>query len=151
MTNSEIFIEKYKELEEVVRSTYKLSQNDSISYFLTHMDKYKAYQEEIRYCQEVRNLLQHKRKINAYYPVEPADATIEFINSLIDKIKNRLKCRDICVPFQSLCYRGLSDKVYDVMLVMKQKKYSCIPIIEEVIGFLTAWDVLKAVAKNENA
>ena len=64
MTNSEIFLEKYKQLEETVRSTYNLRNEDSISYYLSRQSKYKRYADDIRYCQDVRNFLSHKKKIN---------------------------------------------------------------------------------------
>lgn len=151
MDNSEVFIEKYKELEEAVRNRYRLSPGDSISYYLSHLDEYRSYQDEIRYCQEVRNLLQHKRKINASYPVEPADATIEFITSLIDRIKDRKKCREICIPFQKICYRSLNDHVKEAMLVMKQNNFSCIPIVEnrKVIGAFDENSLFEYLSKEE--
>lgn len=63
MTNAEIFIEKYKQLEEVVRSTYNLRNSDSISFYLSNQNIYQRYRDEIRYCQEVRNLLSHKKRL----------------------------------------------------------------------------------------
>ena len=40
-SNADIFIEKYKELEQAVRAEYHLSDGDSISYYLGHKTKYK--------------------------------------------------------------------------------------------------------------
>ena len=51
MTNAEIFIEKYKQLEEVVRSTYNLKNSDSISFYLSNQNIYQRYGDEIKYCQ----------------------------------------------------------------------------------------------------
>lgn len=137
MGNAERYIEKYKELEEVVRSTYKLNYSDSISYYLSHEAKYRYLKDEITYCQEVRNLLQHKKKINDSYPVEPADETILFISSLIERIKNKKKCKDICIPASSIFYKKMSDSVQEAMKVMRKNKYTCVPILDDwyrVIG-----------------
>lgn len=41
LSNAEIFIERYKELEQAVRSEYNISDYDSISFYLGHKTKYK--------------------------------------------------------------------------------------------------------------
>ena len=64
MTNADKFLDMYKQLEEVVRVTYGLRDSDSISYFLTKQNKYKDNKEAIKYCQDVRNILSHKKKID---------------------------------------------------------------------------------------
>ena len=80
MTNADIFIDKYKQLEEVVRSTYHLKDNDSISFYLSGQVKYQRFKDDIKYCQDVRNLLSHKKKLNNSFAVEPNKQMIEFID-----------------------------------------------------------------------
>ena len=69
MSNAEIYIETYKTLEETVREIYHLKETDSISWYLRNRKEFAQDAEEIKYCQEVRNLLQHRRKIQGDYPV----------------------------------------------------------------------------------
>ena len=42
MSNAELFIDKYKQLEEVVRTVYNLKYSDSISYYLSGQMQYTA-------------------------------------------------------------------------------------------------------------
>ena len=71
MTNADEYIQKFKELESVVKETFGLNDWDSVTNFLSKRDEYRPFREEIKYCQEVRNLHQHKQKIGGEYPVEP--------------------------------------------------------------------------------
>lgn len=136
MDRTEAFIEKYKELEEAVRTTYRLGNADSISRFLA--DKREFYKEnnEIRYCQEVRNLIQHKYKIDSKYTVEPTEAMLEFMDALIDKVKNRPLCMSIAIPAQKIYSRTIYDTILDTMSVMREKTYTHVPIMEDgrIIG-----------------
>ena len=68
MTNADEYIQKFKELEAIVKETFGLNDWDSVTNFLSKRDEYRPFREEIRYCQEVRNLLQHKQKIGGEYP-----------------------------------------------------------------------------------
>ena len=149
MSNSEIFLEKYKMLEEAVRITYNLRNEDSISHFLSNTNKYKKYVDEIRYCQDVRNLLSHKKKINQNFAVDASDEMILFIDELINKIKKRQKCSDIQIGFKKVCWRSLSDKVKETMSVMREKSYTHIPILndkKEVIGVFDENSVFMYIA-----
>lgn len=129
-SNAHLYIQKYKELEEVVREVYNLPRETSISYYLNHQEEFKRYRPEISYCQDVRNLLQHKKMISDTYPIEPTDEMIDFITTLTEKIRHTKKCSDICVRFDRLYYRSLDDSVKEAMRVMKSKKYNCVPVLD---------------------
>lgn len=152
MKNSEIFLEKYRQLEEVVRTTYNIKNNDSISFYLSSQSKYKRCAEEIKYCQDVRNVLVHKRKISNRYAVEPNDHIISFIENLIPIIKNRPKCCDIQIKFDNVCWRSLNDTVKDTMTEMRNNLFTHIPILNEegcVIGVFDENSVFAYIADEE--
>ena len=150
-SNAEIYIEKYKELEEVVRAAYNLSSEDSISYYLTKQDKYKNDKDEIAYCQQIRNLIQHKKKISNVYPIEPTNETIKYISLLIDRVKNKKKCCDICVKYNEIYQQTLDGKVKNAMSVMRDKTFTCVPIIEgkKVIGVFDENALFEYIAAEE--
>lgn len=137
MNNAEVFIEKYKELERVVRKTYNLAEADSITYYLTKQEKYRKYKEDLRYCQRVRNWLQHERKVSAEFAILPNEVIIGFVDNLISKIAGRKRCLDIAVRENSICWRSLDDSVREAMQVMRKSTYTHIPILDSdkrVIG-----------------
>ena len=74
MNNADIFLDKYKQLEEVVKSTYKLNgkdNQDSVARYLENQNRFKAFKDEIEYCREVRNLLAHKKKLITILRLSP--------------------------------------------------------------------------------
>jgi len=150
--NSEIFLQKYKQLEEVVRVTYNLGEGDSISNYLKDISKYKRFADEIRYCQKVRNFLSHEKKVNDSFAVEASVSMIEFIEKLIDNIKNRPKCYDIQIKFDNVCWRSLNDTVKDAMTEMRNKLFTHIPILNEdgcVVGVFDENSVFTYIANEE--
>jgi hypothetical protein len=152
MKNSEIFLEKYKQLEETVRTTYKLNDGDSISFYLSEQSKYKRFSNDIRYCQKVRNLLCHEKKVNESFAVEASKSMIEFIDKLIDNIKKRPKCCDIQIKFTNVCWRSLNDTVKDTMVEMRNKLFTHIPILNDdgcVIGVFDENSVFTYIADEE--
>lgn len=151
MTNAEIFIEKYKQLEEVVRSTYNLRNSDSISFYLSNQNIYQRYRDEIRYCQEVRNLLSHKKKIGNEFAVEPSQQMLDFIDNLIKKIRKRTKCYEVQINESQVCWKSMNDLVKDTIKEMSDKLYTHIPILEDgkVIGVFDENSIFNYLSKQE--
>lgn len=136
MTQAELYIEKYKTLEKVVRDTYGLNYADSISYFLAQQAKFNKYKDDIKYCQDVRNWLQHNKKINSQFAISPNDAILQFIDSLILKIKTRPKCIDVAIKIDSVYTETLRGNVKSTIVEMRKHLFTHIPIIRDgaVIG-----------------
>ena len=149
MTNADEYIQKFKELESVVKETFGLNDWDSVTNFLSKHDEYRPFREEIKYCQEVRNLLQHKQKIGGEYPVEPTREMINFLERTIDSLKNRKKCGEIMVPLSRLFYRKTSESVKGTLGKMTKIPTGHVPIVDEngrVCGVFTAVSFLHIIA-----
>lgn len=149
MSNADEYIQKFKELESVVKDSFGLNDWDSVTNFLSKRDEYRPFREEIKYCQEVRNLLQHKQKIGGKYPIEPSKEMIAFLERTIDSIKNRKTCGEIMIPMDRLLYRRKSDSVHGTLQKMRKMSTGHVPIIGEngtVIGVFTAVSFLNFIA-----
>jgi len=149
MTNADRFIDKYKQLEEAVRLAYDLRNEDSITSCIMNKEQFKNYREEFQYCKEVRNLLSHKKKVNNCFAVEPSDAMIEFLDSLIERIKNRPKCYQIQIKLKDVYWQPLNGKVRDTLGYMYQKSYRCTPILNDkgvVVGIFDTDSFLSYIA-----
>ena len=149
MTNADEYIQKFKELESVVKETFGLNDWDSVTNFLSKRDEYRPFREEIKYCQEVRNLLQHKQKIGGEYPVEPTREMISFLERTIASLKNRKKCGQIMVPLDRLFYKKSSDSVKGTLSKMKEISTGHVPVLDEngkVCGVFTAFSLLHMIA-----
>ncbi len=149
MTNADIYIQKFKELESIVKETFGLNDWDSVTNFLSKKDEYRPYREEIKYCQEVRNLLQHKQKIEGEYPVQPTEEMINFLQKTIDSLKSRKKCGEIMIPMSRLFYKKESDNVRGTLARMREIPSGHVPILDEngkVAGVFTANAFLNMMA-----
>lgn len=130
MNATDLFLDLYKQLEETVRVTFELDDRDSISYYLSNRTEFRKYKEDIRYCQDVRNLLSHKRKINGSYAVEPSNEMINFIRNLINTIKKRQKCSDILIPFGKVFHVDEQTAVIPTVRTMRKLQYTQVPIVK---------------------
>ena len=149
LTNADIYIQKFKELESLVKTTFGLNDWDSVTNFLSKKEEYRPYREEIKYCQEVRNLLQHKQKINNEYPIQPTEEMIAFLEKTINSLKNRKKCSEIMVPFSRVFSRKLSDSVGGTLMEMRKIPSGHVPILDnnkKVAGVFTANAFLNIMA-----
>lgn len=151
MSNADKYIEKYKLLEEIVRSTYNLKDEDSISYYLRNQASFKEFNDDIKYCQDVRNLLSHKKKLNNNFAVEPNDQMLIFIDRLIEKIKNLPKCKDIQIKKSCVFWQSLDGPVKQTMKLMSEKMYTHVPILENdrVIGVFDENSIFNYLAAEE--
>ena len=149
MTNADEYIQKFKELEAVVKETFGLKDWDSVTNFLSKRDEYRPFREEIKYCQEVRNLLQHKQKIGGEYPVEPTREMINFLEKTINSLKNRKKCGEIMVPKSRLCFLGENDDLKHTIRKMRELSIGHVPVLDgngKVSGVFTAFSLLNIMA-----
>lgn len=151
MTQAELYIEKYKTLEKVVRDTYGLNYADSISFFLSRQDGFSKYKEDIRYCQEVRNWLQHSKKVNGQFAITPNDAVLQFIDALIAKVRNRPRCIDAAVKIESVYTETLDGKVKNTIAEMRKRQFAHIPIVRGgvVIGVFDENSVFNYLAEEQ--
>ncbi|MBQ7874794.1 MAG: CBS domain-containing protein [Oscillospiraceae bacterium] len=154
MTNADEYIQKFKELEAIVKETFGLNDWDSITNFLSKRDEYRPFREEIKYCQEVRNLLQHKQKIGNEYPIQPSREMIAFLDRTINSLKNRKRCNEIMVPASRIFSRKITDALYDAVLQMRESSLGHIPVLYEngfVAGVFTSFSFFNLMVDQKGA
>ncbi len=152
LTNADEYIQKFKELEAVVREAYGLNDWDSITGYLSKKDEYRPFRDELKYCQDVRNLLQHRQKFGSEYPIQPSREMIEFLENTINSFKNRKKCSEIMIPKSTMFCKKLGDKLCDALPKMKNASFSHVPVLDEkgvLVGVFTAFSFFNLVAERD--
>lgn len=149
--NSEIFIEKYKELERIAQERYKLKDGISSVYYLETNKEYADIKDKICYCREVRNFLQHETKVSKEFAIIPSDEMIVLIDEVIERVRNPIKAYDICVKVIDVYYKDLNDNVYLSMMSMDHRKYTHIPILEKgiVVGMFSKSTIFNLLIDNK--
>jgi len=148
VSKTEIFLDKYKQLENVIKAEFNLGKNDSAMNYLIRQKPFREYENELDLCRETRKLLSHNPKFNGAYAVEPSEELISFIDRIIDKIENPLRAKDVMVPKNVLCYRHMNASVREAMIALRNNSYKYIPILEDgmlagIFGAKTMLDILE--------
>ena len=128
---TELFLDKYKYLEAAAAQEYDLPSDGKIIARLEDMPAFKDIKSELAYCREVRNLLQHKPKIQGTYAVEPSDKMIELLDRTIQKVTNPPRARDVAIPKAKILYKTMDDFVRPAMEEMLKRSFTHIPILDD--------------------
>ncbi len=144
INRTEEFLDKYKQMETLVRNEYNLDNNESVMNFLINNKDFKEIENELDLCRDTRNLLSHNPKINGEYAVYPSEEMIKLLDKVIQKVARPLKAANVMVKKSELCYMSMEDKVRDAMATMKENSYKHIPILEDgvLVGLFSAKTVL---------
>lgn len=142
-TNAEKYIDAYKKLETVLRSMYGLRDEQSISYFIQSDSRNSFMKNEIAYCQQVRNLLQHRERISSTYPIEPTDEMLNYLNNAVERLRNRPRCLSIAIKGADVFSASPDDGLRTVMAKMRKHAFTHVPILQDgkVIGVLSEHSV----------
>jgi predicted transcriptional regulator len=133
--NSQKFLNLYLKLENLGKEKYQLKAKESKSIIaqMQDMQIFRQRADKLKYIRELRNFFIHEEKPFGYYPIEPVDKLIEFIEEVIAYVENPPRAFDKCIKMESICSAKKQDLVYPLMLEMKKKVYTHIPIIEDKI------------------
>jgi len=93
MTNSDIFLELYKELEELLTVKYSGSKKPVGSAVMRYFndDEGKKWREELNICREMRNMLSHHAMIGGKAVFEPSDEIIGILQRILSNAKGLQK------------------------------------------------------------
>ena len=83
MDNTEIFLDKYKELENAAINEFKLPPDGSAVAKLEKRSEFKDIRFELNYCREVRNLLQHNQRRDDEFAVQPGKKMIWIASKIL--------------------------------------------------------------------
>lgn len=131
MTNSELFIEKFKILENLLRNKFNIADyNRSALKEIESQPQFKHLKDDLNYIREIRNILMHKLEINGEHPIQPHIEIINNIQKVIDYINNPPKAYDKCIKINEICFAKEDDLIYPYMVKMKENTYTHIPILD---------------------
>jgi len=128
MKNSEIFLQKFNEIESYMRNELKERKEVGFTALVSKCRNknriIKEYEYELKQYADLRNALVHNEK--KYVLAEPHDKVVEEINKIIEKLLNPIKA----IPmFQNevLTFQ-IEDSVEEIIKIMYENSFSQIPI-----------------------
>lgn len=151
MNNAEIFLELYKELEELLEvkySTGKKLPGSAVTRFYNDDDG-KKWREELNVCREMRNMLSHHAQIGGKPVFEPSDEVVKVLRRILDDVRNPPAAMSVATPAKDLVVCSPNDFVDTVIHVMKDHGYAHVPVLENgvLIGVFSVGTLFAMVEK----
>lgn len=146
MTNEEMFIKLYKELEFVLDAKYQMKPFDYETNDLCPKDD----QSKMRFIRSIRNAMQHNEYIfDGQAAIQISEITIKELERIIDDVKNPLTARNIMQTSVVSC--TYHARVKDVVKKMRERNISNVPILDNkwVVGVFSENTIFTKLAKDE--
>lgn len=151
MTNSDIFLELYKELEETLSVRYSGSKKPVGSVIMRFFgdDDGRKWREELNICREMRNMLSHHAMIGGKAVFEPSDEIIGVLRQILNEVKNPPVAMSVATPYKRLFTCTGEDSVEEISRKMKSFGYSHVPVMKgrRLIGVFSVGTVFAALEK----
>ena len=153
MSNADVFLELYRDLEELLEVRYsdgrKLPGSAVMRYY--NDDEGKKWREELNVCREMRNMLSHHSRIGGVPVFEPSDAVLDVLRRIIKDVKNPPVAMSIATPASNLFTCSYDDSAADVIRRMREQGYSHVPVIEngKLVGVFSVGSVFSVVSNHE--
>ena len=126
MSNSEAFLNVYRDLEEVLERKY--GQRAGVVQLFSKGEGAKYY-EELNLFRETRNLLSHHGQIDGQACIVPSDSAVTKICEILEFAKNPPVAMTIATPKNSLSCADDGDNVVSILDIIEKTGFSHIPIL----------------------
>lgn len=147
---TEYFLELYKRLETVAAALLRDKKRGSVVFHLANMPRFSHWKNDLDYCREVRNLLQHEVKINGEYAVEPSEQMVKFLEQVIHRLEYPALAIDHATKRSDILSAKLHDRLLPIMREMQKRALSHVPILEDevVVGVFSENTVFQSLLDN---
>ena len=144
MGKTDIFLDKYRQLEDAVRTRY--GEGFGVAR-LEDLGEFRRYSSKIKYCRELRNLLVHNPKIDGEWAAEVNEAMIDFVGRMSLLVLKPPRVCECALSVKEIMYSTLEENVFEVMQQMKQRDISKVPILDrgKVVGVFSHDSVFSRV------
>ncbi|MDM8163485.1 hypothetical protein [Collinsella intestinalis] len=134
--NTVEFLDLYNRLERLIRERYNLSRDGGAIAWLLSRDKVpRALRDELDYCREVRNFLQHNERIDGSYAVIPSDAMLDALRSTLERFEGMGAAEDVCTRREKIRVATMDEPLRPVLRDMAEHGYAHVPILADGRGW----------------
>ena len=133
------FLQKYKELEQLVLSKFFVKEGESAIWALGSVPEFVALRPHLNAIREIRNFLAHQPKYDNKPLITPTESAVKIVESLMQKLKGPHTVYSMCIKPSGILCAKIDDQVAPIVKLMHEKQYHIVPIIErgKVIGVLS--------------
>jgi len=133
------FLQKYKELEQLVLSKFFVKEGESAIWALGSVPEFIVLRPHLNAIREIRNFLAHQPKYENQPLIVPTKSAIKIVDNLMSKLQGPTTVYSMCIKPSGILSAKIDDQVAPVVKIMNEKQYNIVPIMEKnkVIGVLS--------------
>ena len=136
---TEEFLERYKELEQLILERYKVDEGSSALWALGGVPEFIPFRKQLTAVREIRNFLSHTPSYDNKPLLVPTESAVKILTNIITKITGPRTVYNICIKPSCISSAKIDDQVAPVLKLMTDRNYQIVPILEggKVIGIFT--------------
>jgi len=144
------FLQKYKELEQLVLSKFFVKEGESAIWALGSVPEFVALRPHLNAIREIRNFLAHQPSYDNQSLITPSKSAVKIVESLMAKISGPNTVYSICIKPSSILCAKPEDDVESILKIMREKQYDIVPVIEKgkVVGVISDTTMAKDLAEH---
>lgn len=127
--NTDDFLQKYKQLEQLVLSKFFVKEGESALWALGSIPEFVALRPHLNAIREIRNFLAHQPKYGDQPLIMPTDAAVKIVDSLAAKLQGPNIVYGICIKLSGVLCAKLDDQVAPIVKLMREREYDIVPIL----------------------
>lgn len=130
------FLQKYKELEQLVLERYPVDDGSSPIWALGDVREFVVFRPQLTAIREIRNFLSHQPSYEGKPMIVPTEAAIKIVTGLITKIAGPTTVYNICIKSSGILSAKMHDQVIPMIKLMADRDFHIVPVLEngKVVG-----------------
>lgn len=133
MSNSELFLDLYKQLEDELENKYRNARRKYSSVIIEFLrsDDSASMRDELDVCREIRNILTHNANLEGVPIIEPSEPIIHALESILEYVRRPPLALDYATKGEQVMKANLNQRVLRLMEVMEKNGFSHVPVMKE--------------------
>ncbi len=133
MSRVDKFLDLYKEIEIQAVAQYGCKDDGTAVKQLEKMREFRDIKQDLAYCRHVRNVLSHNPKLKGDYPVEPSEAMISLLETVLKRVMHSLRAEDVMIKREKLLCCSINDRLHPIVEKMVLNMFTHVPILNNGI------------------
>lgn len=131
-SRAEAFLKLYRILEGALEKRFGCRREGSsvVMEYLKDEDS-RPFRHELNVCREIRNLLSHNADDEGAPLVEPSEAVLESLQSILEHVTSPKRAAEFGTPRDQILWAHPNDLAIETMHRMNNKGYSHVPVMEK--------------------
>lgn len=135
MTLTELFLDRYKQLETELEKRYQREKrrfSSVVNEFIRDSES-EPIREHLQTCREIRNLLTHNANVGGLPVAQPSKPIVAMMGEILNYVKTPPLAISVATKGENILKANMSQRVLRLMEVMVKNGYSHVPVMENGI------------------